>query len=657
MLWCARYFRLPPGYDGCSIRDDEALMDSACAVYCWAHSGWVPDDVVNPLVNFAEPPSNVYLRRELNSWTDSVKLRYGASSDDCPPLWARAAEYTALTASVFHGVRLDNCHSTPLHLAEYVLRAARRVRPDLYVFAELFAGQETAACYVTNRLGLSATIEVALHAYSAWQLAEKVTAAGDVPLGPFFPRQTDWLIGRRNTPTILFDQSHDDASPLQRRAYVDPLPSAAVVLAASSAVGSNRGYDELVPRTISVISETRLYRKWRSEVSTEVGSERADRLDIAVAAVKSDSSDTDTAGDLSVVDFNTGLIAVKRALNELHIKLAAEGFDEVAAEMLDDDIVMVTRRCGAKQRAVVTVAHTAFNTRLSTAAGDAQPSCVKLFEVPGVVSEISLEASVVNWSSSYHEHDKLIVGLSDYRVEPHFAVSVCDSRVVRVLHQDDGNCCDVVELVNFPPGCVVVLSVALTSDAVHLLDELLRLFNTWIWNQSSELSASTLDHIKTQFKHLDTHEMSQEESHSPAADMFLRLVVILSSLNHEELRRVLYEDETERQPSGDGFSVYHVPGHGDLTHCGLAGVAALLLDVRQQHVNPAKHPLSVNLRHGDWLMDYMVSRLAAWPGTQRELSTWFQQVFDLVKTLPRCLVPCYFEAIVSAVHVLVITRI
>ena len=261
-------------------------MNSAGAVYCWAHSGWVPDDVVNPLVNFAEPPSNVYVRRELNSWTDSVKLRYGAAPGDCPELWQRAADYAALTAGTFHGIRLDNCHSTPLHVAEHILRAARRVRPDLYVFAELYAGEEAAACHIANRLGIHATVEVALHASSASQLAQRVTATGAVPLGAFTAHQTDWLTGRRHIPTILFDQTHDDVSPLQRRSYVDPLPSAAVVYASSSAVGSNRGYDELVPRTISVISETRLYRSWRSEVYTD--GEHSDR------GMAADTLDTET---------------------------------------------------------------------------------------------------------------------------------------------------------------------------------------------------------------------------------------------------------------------------------------------------------------------------------------------------------------------------
>lgn len=90
---------------------------------------------------------------------------------------------------------------------------------------------------------------------------------------------------------LLFDLTHDNESPLHKRSAEDALSTGALVTFSGSAIGSNKGFDDLYPKLLDLVGDNRRY-----EIPQE-GEQK-------------------------------GISTVKRVLNHLHTEMVVDGFNE-----------------------------------------------------------------------------------------------------------------------------------------------------------------------------------------------------------------------------------------------------------------------------------------------------------------------------------------
>uniref|UniRef100_A0A8C2DDU8 Glycogen debranching enzyme n=1 Tax=Cyprinus carpio TaxID=7962 RepID=A0A8C2DDU8_CYPCA len=588
-----RYFTFP--FEEATFEQDLELMnqpEKSC--HFLAHNGWVMGD--DPLRNFAEPGSNVYIRRELICWGDSVKLRYGNGPEDCPYLWAHMQKYTEITAKHFVGVRLDNCHSTPLHVAEFMLSAARTLRPDLYVVAELFTGSEELDNVFVTRLGISSLIREAMSAGDSHEEGRLVYRYGGEPVGAFLQPSLRPLV-----PSIahamFLDVTHDNECPIQIRSVYDSLPSSAIVSMACCATGSTRGYDELVPHQISVVSEERFYSKWNPQA-------------------KPSSPDE--------VNLQSGIIAGKLALNRLHQELASKGFNQVFVDQVDVDIVAVTRHCPSTHQSVVAVCRTAFkNPKHHRYTDEVPPMCI-----PGKIEEVVLEARTVErQADSYKKDERSINGMPGYTVEIKEHIQLKDSKVVRQAGVTSRGRSEFVQEIVFEqltPGSVIAFRVSLDPKSQELV--------------------GVLRHHLIQFNPL-YKAGSLPDPNTPGI-LKNPLTQIMSKMTLADMNILLFRCDSEEKEDGGGC--YNIPGWKPLKYGGLQGLLSVMADIRPK--NDLGHPFCDNLRQGDWMIDYVSNRLISRLGTLAEVGQWFQAMFAYLKHIPRYLIPCYFDAILVGAY-------
>lgn len=308
--------------------------------YSLANNGWIWN--ANPLENFAMPPSKAYLRREVIVWSDCVKLRYGSGPEDNPWLWDYMTKYATTLASAFQGFRIDNCHSTPLHVGVRVLDAARVTNPNLYVCAELFTGNEETDLLFVRRLGLNSLVREAGNAWDPKEFSRLLYRHGvgkpfgsmgeacltvneelPPPTGKGPSRPAVVIPHNGSAPHALFyDLTHDNETYLHKRSAEDALSTGALVTFSWSGIASVKGFDDLYPALLDLVNETRDY-------------------------------------EITGLAENSGIAKAKMVLNALHAEMAIQGFEEGHVHQ-ENDYIVLHRVQPTTQKGYILVAHTAF---------------------------------------------------------------------------------------------------------------------------------------------------------------------------------------------------------------------------------------------------------------------------------------------------------
>jgi glycogen debranching enzyme len=226
-----------------------------------------------------------------------------------------------------------------------MIDAGRRVNPNLYIMAELFTGSEEMDLKFVRELGINSLVREAYNAGDNKELSRLLYRYGvGKPIGSMdaaclsFPGELPCLYGKAAprpciiTPlqgsvphAVFYDVTHDNETPADKRTAEDALSTGALVTFTKAAVGSNKGFDDLYPKLLNLVTDTRMY-------------------------------------NVSGPENEVGIGRVKRVLNHLHAELSIEGYEEGYVHE-EDQYIMIHRVHPRTHRGYLVLAHTAFPGR------------------------------------------------------------------------------------------------------------------------------------------------------------------------------------------------------------------------------------------------------------------------------------------------------
>ncbi|CAD8122387.1 unnamed protein product [Paramecium sonneborni] len=601
-----------------------------------ANNGWIQG--FDPLNNFAENQDHHYLRRTIVIWGDLVKLRYGHKKQDSPALWKYMKKYVQQMAQIFSGLRLDNAHSTPMMVGEYMMRNARKANQNILVFAELFTGSSEKDSIFTKTMGINCLVRETNRCHDAGHLNRELhyySGDGRMSIGslPKLEEQfesmneTFTLLQPQYSPALIYEQSHDNESLLSTHGYKHQLPIASLISFSGCMGGSVRGYDQFIPNKLSVVNERRLYNidqpleqliiqkqsvivfRYDGLPNQQVevfGSwnqwQTGLVLDLAINNIysstlnlnegqyeykyKVNSNWVDQNNRILIIQPNhqklhTTMELVRLKLNQIKKELNTE-FPFILCQNQGDTIQIITRETQDRCRSKVLIT-------------------VPSFGIPNTFTSIKLPGQLIKVDAIFY-HD-------DFIQHPEQNNQYIEASQVRIIQHSNIRefaeiCDDHLNFVKLPSSFTAILEC-------HIIPE-----------QQNNLQS--LDLI------LNDHSQQQ----------------LFNELTSSQLNYLLFMSEPEERDKNNK-GLYFIPNYRQLIYAGFAGPRSATREA--QTINNLAHPVCENLRNGNWLIDYLNDRVQ-YQLSLLQLSKLINTITNQIKNIPRHHIPSYFCKFIDFIY-------
>ena len=622
-----------------------------------ALNGWIMN--YNSNEDFTTSREQHYLRRHIVVWGDLIKLRY--ENVNCE-VWNYMERYVVQMANLFDGFRLDNFHSTKLTAAQYLIKAAMKANPNLYIISELFIPSSQIETQLCAKVGIHRLIREIQNCYSASDLFEMFkhysrdtnSFIASIPALTHTTHEISYL-HPKSVHTVIYDQTHDNPTFYQKFGIHIQLPITALLNFYNRMVGTTKGFDEMYMKHLPVT-----YDKPYPKVSAKITQIDKTSFNVLFLISKKDMKkfkgevhsvelrgsfnnwqqsiflNKDSYGDYWCrLELAKGAYEYKFVVNGYHWTINKHMEVAVSKSDIINNVMLVDRKVYrhtnlSNIRAYFNKLHEYFSikdAKINMEKHGEDFIMIKRF-MPDfkrcyvLVTRLCYDNKKPPASAEFvlpgwlHNIKKLYYSDREYEIIENEDIPLIKASIIEedslskfgAITHDNKKLNDVLKLKDIPPNFVLILKTYYPDSILKVLSEL-----------NTRLSISVEEFRKDYLWNMEIRDINY-------------------------YLYVCDREEVEIYKSGN----YVIPNYGQLPFAGFAGLAYLLRTTSLKM--DYEHVIYKHIMEGDYLIDYYMTRLERYrPNCHYQFKDFYRKVIVKMKMIPRFLIPALFHKFISLI--------